>query len=86
MNDNPAASRADRLAAEIIRHQRHHHRCIGQVVACLKGGDDREHGGGLGVIALEAADLQREPGAVRQQPDDDLRIQTPLFRIMPTSA
>ena len=30
--------------------------------------------GGLGLVALEAADLEREPAPVDQQPDDDLRV------------
>ena len=35
----------------------------------LRDGDDR---GGLGLVSLPAADLERETGPVNQQPDDDL--------------
>ena len=44
-----------------------------------KPGDDRHDGGGLGGVAFVAADFQREPGPVHQQPDDNLRIDPPLL-------
>lgn len=43
-------------------------------MAGLKRGDDRDDRGGLGLLPGEAADLQREPAAVDQQPDHDLRV------------
>jgi hypothetical protein len=45
-----------------------------QPMAFLEALDDRDQGGGLGLVALEAADLQREPGPVDQEPDDDLGV------------
>ena len=42
----------------------------------LHDGDDR---GGLGLVALPAADLEGEPVAVAQQAHDALRIDPPLL-------
>jgi hypothetical protein len=47
---------------------------VGQAVAGLERGDDRQDRGGLGLVALEAADLQREAAPVDQEPDHDLRV------------
>ena len=41
--------------------------------------DDRQHGAGLGLVAFEGVDHQREPTCVGQQPDRDLRLQPALF-------
>jgi len=38
-------------------------------------GDRRQHGLGLGGVALERIDHQREPGGVGEQPDHNLRVQ-----------
>lgn len=46
----------------------------------LELGDDRHDRGGLGGVAFETADLQREPGAVDQHPDQDLRVHPPFLR------
>src|SRR3954452_10252459 len=40
--------------------------------------DDRDQGRGLGLVAFEAADLQREPVPVDQQTDHDLRVDPAL--------
>ena len=48
---------------------------IGQLVGGLEGVDDRQHGGGLGLVALERRHRQREPGGVGEQPEGDLRFQ-----------
>lgn len=47
---------------------------VGQAVAGLELPDDRNHRRGLGFVAFEAADLQREPAAVHEQTDNDLRV------------
>jgi hypothetical protein len=57
-----------------------------QAVALLERLDDRDQGGGLGLVALEAADLEREPVPVDEQPDDDLRVDPAFLGITPTSA
>jgi hypothetical protein len=49
-----------------------------QLVGSHECGDDREHG--LGLVALERLDHQREPRLVGEEPDGDLRLQPPLFR------
>jgi hypothetical protein len=51
-----------------------HHDHVGQAAALLEGLDDRDDRGGLGPVALEAADLQGEAVAVDQQAHDDLRV------------
>ena len=50
-----------------------HHELLNAVggLEGLHDGDDR---GGLGLVSLPAADLERETGPVDQQPDDDLRV------------
>jgi hypothetical protein len=58
-----------------------HHRRIGQIVTGLESGDDRQQRVGLGGVALKTADLQREPGPVDQQTDNDLRIDAAFLRI-----
>ena len=37
--------------------------------------DHRDHGGGLGLVALEGPGPQGEPGLVGEQPHGDLRLQ-----------
>ena len=54
------------------------HRHIGEAVGGLEGVDDGQHGGGLGFVALEGLHRQREPGGVGEQPDGDLRFQSPV--------
>ena len=44
----------------------------------LHDGDDR---GGLSLVPLPAADLERETMTVDQQPDDDLRIDPPFLGV-----
>ena len=44
----------------------------------LHDGDDR---GGLGLVALPAADLERKTGPVDQQADDDLGVDPTLFGV-----
>ena len=56
-----------------------HDRDLAEVVAVGEGGDDRHQGFGFGGVALEAADLQGEPGAVDQQADHDLWIDAAFF-------
>ena len=55
------------------------HGDIGQLVGGLEGVDHRQHRGGLGLVALERLNRQREPGRVGQQAEGDLWLQTPLF-------
>ena len=50
------------------------HDHVGQVVPRLELLDDRDDRRGLGLVALEAADLEREAAPVDQQPDHDLRV------------
>jgi hypothetical protein len=50
------------------------HGHIGEVVGGLEGVDHRQHGGSLGLVALEGFHGQREPRSVGEQPDGDLRI------------
>ena len=52
----------------------------------LEGLDRRDDRGGLGAIALERFDHQREPARVGQQADGDLRLQAAFLAVMPTSA
>jgi hypothetical protein len=47
---------------------------VAEAVPGLESLDDRQDRQGLGLVALEAADLQREPVPVDQQPDDDLGV------------
>ena len=74
MNDSPAACSAIWLAS------RDHsgvgdHGDVASWWAALERVDDRQHGGGLGLVALERLHRQREPGGVGQQPDGDLRFE-----------
>ncbi len=52
MNDNPAACRATWLASEIMPGIGDDGD-VGELVGGLEGVDDRQHGGGLGLVALE---------------------------------
>ena len=57
-----------------------HHELLDAVggLECLHDGNDR---GGLGLVALPAADLERKTGPVDQQADDDLGVDPPLFGV-----
>lgn len=48
-------------------------------MAGLEGLDDGHKRVSLGLVALEAADLQREPGAVHEQSHDNLRVDPALL-------
>ena len=48
---------------------------VGEMVGGLERVDHRQHGGGLGLVALERLHRQREPRRVGEQPDGDLRLQ-----------
>jgi hypothetical protein len=43
-------------------------------VAGLERAQHRQQCGGLGGVAFEQVDLQREPGGIDEQPDLDLRV------------
>ena len=43
--------------------------------------DDRDDGVGFGFVAFPGADLQREPMAVYEKPDDDLRIDAAFLAV-----
>ena len=47
---------------------------VGDTMACLERLDDRDDRLGLGLVSLEAGDLEREAGAVHEQADHDLRV------------
>ena len=51
------------------------HGDIGELVGGLERVDHRQHGGGLGFVALERRNGQREPGRIGEQPEGDLRFQ-----------
>jgi hypothetical protein len=55
------------------------HGHLGQSVGGHERLQHRQHGLGLGPVALERVHHQREPGRVGQQPDGDLRVQAPLL-------
>ena len=57
-----------------------HHKLL-NVVGGLEGLHDGNDRGGLGLVALPAADLERKTGPVDQQSDDDLRIDPPLLGV-----
>ena len=52
------------------------HGHVGELVGGLERVDDRHHRGGLGLVALERRDGQRESGGVGEQAEGDLRVQT----------
>lgn len=56
------------------------HDHVRETVPGLELADDRQDRLRLYLVPLEAADLQREPSTVDQQPDDDLRIDPPFLR------
>jgi hypothetical protein len=57
------------------------HDHLGHLVPFGEGLDDRDDGRGLGPVAGEAADLEREALPVDEQPDDDLRVDAPLLGV-----
>ena len=65
---------------ELAQVRRGQHPCVGDhdhvgdAVAVLELLDDRHNRGGLGLVAFEAADLEREPAPIHQQTHDDLWI------------
>ena len=71
MNRSLASSNAVRLAAESMPAPGDHHELLDTVSGLerLHDGNDR---GGLSLVPLPAADLERETGPVDQQSDDDL--------------
>ena len=56
------------------------HGHVGELMCGLEGVDDRHHRGGLGLVALERRDVEREPGGVGEQAQGDLRVQTAFLR------
>lgn len=44
------------------------HRHVGEIMGGLEGVDHRQHHGGLGFIALQRLDRQREPSGISEQP------------------
>jgi hypothetical protein len=52
---------------------------VGEAVGGHELLDDREHRLGLGPVALERGDHEREPVPAGQKADRDLRFQPPLF-------
>ena len=78
MNDRPAASIAFWFASEIIPASATTV-TSGQLVGGHELLDDRQHGLGLGLVALEGGDHEREPVLPGQQADGDLRLQPPLL-------
>ena len=80
MNRSLASSRAARLAAESMPAPGDNDEVLDTVggLEGLHNGDDR---GGLSLVALPAADLERETGPVDQQAHDDLRVDPPLLGV-----
>jgi len=50
-------------------------RDVSQLMGGHERGDRGQHGRGLGLVALQRLDRQREPGPVGEQADSDLRLQ-----------
>ena len=80
MNRSRASSRAARLAAESMPAPGDNDEVL-DAVGGLEGLHDGDDRGGLGLVSLPAADLERETGPVDQQPDDDLRVDPPLLGV-----
>ena len=80
MNRRCASSRDLRLAAESMPAPGDHHELL-DAVGGLEGLHDGDDRGGLGPVALPAADLERETMTIDQQPDDDLRVNPPLLGV-----
>lgn len=57
----------------------HHH--FAELVSGRELVDDRDDGVGFGFVAFPGADLQREPMAVHEKPDDDLRIDAAFLAV-----
>ncbi|MBB2988542.1 hypothetical protein FHW15_003733, partial [Terracoccus luteus] len=73
MNRNPAESSSLRLVADSIPASATTTMSTREW-RCWNWRMIRDHRGGLGGVALPATDLEREPGAVHEQADDDLRV------------
>ena len=80
MNRSLASSRAVRLAAESMPAPGDDDEVL-DAVGGLEGLHHRDDRGGLGLVALPAADLERKTGPVDQQADDDLGVDPPLFGV-----
>ena len=74
MNRNPASSSASRFAAESIPASATTMISAASGCCVAEPGQDRDEGLGLGLVALEQVHGQREPRAVGEQPDGDLRV------------
>lgn len=80
MNRRPAPDRARRFP--VGQHARvgdHGH--LEELVGGLEGLDRRDDRGGLGTIALEGFDHQREPARIGQQADRDLWLQATFLGV-----
>ena len=80
MNRSLASSRAVRLAAESMPAPGDHHE-LGDAVGGLEGLHDGDDRGGLSLVALPAADLERKTAPVDQQAHDDLGVDPPLLGV-----
>ena len=78
MNRSLASSRAVRLTAESMPAPGDHHELL-DTVGGLEGLHDGDDRGGLSLVPLPAADLERKTGPVDQQAHDDLRVDPPLL-------
>ena len=78
--DERQARGLDRLLVRLGDHPRvRDDGDVGQPVGGHELLDDRQHGLGLGPVALEGGDHQREPVLPGEQPDRDLRLQPALL-------
>ena len=75
-----ALSRAARLVAESMPAPVDDDELF-DTVSGLEGLHHRDDRGGLSLVPLPAADLERKTTAVDQQPDDDLGVDPPLFGV-----
>ena len=80
MNRSLASSRAARLAAESMPAPGDNDEVL-DTVGGLEGLHDGDDRGGLSLVALPAADLEREAGPVDQQAHDDLGVDPPLLGV-----
>jgi hypothetical protein len=78
--DERQACGLDRLHVRVGDHARvRNDRDVGELVGGHELLDDRQHRLGLGPVALEGRQHEREPGLVGEQADRDLRLQPPLL-------